>query len=1147
MGSLDALTTEVERVVSSPYAVSLKKLHDILLECDSATIRTWALSSRCVVYPLAKCAREALQLWPYTLQIIQKLALAPPFRDEFLKQDPSILDSLLREVTSSGNAKMSETCIALLSEPLPAFIPLPSSAQDFFIQTFEKSVQFTNEENVSNVYTLLDGSCRELLSLLPEEFLDHFEERSYRFLKEKGTTGKELESYRMQILYLGILATLLEPRSRRKSQHSDPSSQASRSSSASRSFRSGSMEEIVRVFKGSAAHSTVNWITTMVLRICATGTRDFDDSALRSLKIAIEVLMVIPSEIRQSYVEHKESSKFVGKLIEKAMKLTANPVVQVQGLAMVGLLHEQKPIPKHVTRAYSKAVIAAGPGMSNLRLLLVALGASWPYYSPYFEEDFIKDLLRQCITGALDLSTSGVELGKLRILIDLLNSVLLECAPVRKGILLALAADDFRPCLQKFLANPAPQSNATTKSDKSCLTFALEQGRLLSLGICSTILRAALFSQSDEIGMEAQIATQLMQKQIEFAAPLSACKHDMMTEKSGGKISLFQQACTPRTQPESHDWRGRLATDLQSQDRLRMELIERRVGEVCRDLETRCETVEEPLRVEKQRNQDLQAEIHRLHEQNLDLVTQASELEEREIDRELCMQGLENEKSQVEVELKTACERNDTLEERLQELQGSMEKAIQRAEETLDSVRQDFDRKEADLRALLITTETAAEEKDSEIQLLRSHAEMVEADLQDKTQTITDEKMVKTELEKKLELTLRQLEEERELKGKSEAEKSELNQSLQGLRSEGEALTEALREARATIDRLEAEHKTQIATMIEEMETLRQAGESELQKTRDEAKFTQGSLQAQMQTAKDEISKLVQKQEVDDQELQSRDEKIVKLQGEIRTFKETLSETKADLADAENELEQAQVMKERLMNAMGFGQESNARQSTRRSLVRASTVNVPTTPGRKSRRRTFKDTDFGSEADEYGDIPGSQLSDSPQSPGMAMDDGDERHCSGPTPKRAKPRRGQQNQQTVPQQPFKVPTLKPSVTAPAKVAENVGARRRSSRISSGRLPAEMDSMTQRKPLKDVSLAKGNLSPQRRPADGGRAGKSVVFEKVEGEEKKFGTEDITVGSFDASELLDATPFTPSGKVTTQREQMEEDVGDETTAEL
>ncbi|KAK7513367.1 uncharacterized protein IWZ02DRAFT_80161 [Phyllosticta citriasiana] len=1123
MGSLDALTAEVERVVSSPYAVSLKKLHDILLECDSATIRTWALSSRCVVYPLAKCAREALQLWPYTLQIIQKLALAPPFRDEFLKQDPSILDSLLREATSSGNAKMSETCIALLSEPLPAFIPLPSSAQDFFIQTFEKSVRFTNEENVSNVYTLLDGSCRELLSLLPEEFLDHFEERSYRFLKEKGTTGKELESYRMQILYLGILATLLEPRSRRKSQHSDPSSQASRSSSPSLSFRSGSMEEIVRVFKGSAAHSTVNWITTMVLRICASGTRDFDDSALRSLKIAIEVLMVIPSE------------------------LTANPVVQVQGLAMVGLLHEQKPIPKHVTRAYSKAVIAAGPGMSNLRLLLVALGASWPYYSPYFEEDFIKDLLRQCITGALDLSTSGVELGKLRILIDLLNSALLECAPVRKGILLAVAADDFRPCLQKFLANPAPQSNATTKSDKSCLTFALEQGRLLSLGICSTILRAALFSQSDEIGMEAQIATQLMQKQIEFAAPLSACKHDMMTERSGGKISLFQQACTPRTQPESHDWRGRLATDLQSQDRLRMELIERRLGEVCRDLETRCETVEEPLRVEKQRNQDLQAEIHRLHEQNLDLVTQASELEEREIDRELCMQGLEDEKSQVEVELKTACERNDTLEERLHELQGSMEKAIQRAEETLDSVRRDFDRKEADLRALLITTETAAEEKDSEIQLLRSHAETVEADLQDKTQTITDEKMAKAELEKKLELTLRQLDEERALKDKSEAEKSELNQSLQGLRSEGEALAEALRQARASIDRLEAEHKTKIATMIEEMEALRQAGESELQKTLDEAKITQGSLQAQMQTAKDEISKLVQKQEVDYQELQSRDEKIVELQEEIRTFKGTLLETKADLADAENELEQAQVMKERLMNAMGFGQEPNARQSTRRSLVRASTVNVPTTPGRKSRRRTFKDTDFGSEADEYGDIPGSQLSDSPQSPGMAMDDGDERHCSGPTPKRAKPRRGQQNQQTVPQQPFKVPTLKPSVTAPAKVAGNVGARRRSSRISSGRLPAEMDSMTQRKPLKDVSLAKGNLSPERRPADGGRAGKSVVFEKVEGEEKKFGTEDITVGSFDASELLDATPFTPSGKVTTQREKMEEDVGDETTAEL
>lgn len=257
-------------------------------------------------------------------------ALAPPFRDEFLTQDPTILDGFLREAKSSGSADISDTCIALLSDPLPASIPLPYSAQDFFMQVFERAVQCTNEQNVSNVYTLLNGSCHDLLRILPTEFLDHFEDRSYRFLREKGTTGKELESYRMQILYLGILATLLEPRSSRKSSHSDPSSQTSQSSSSGRSNHNGSMEEIVRVFKGSAAHSTVNWITTMVLRICATGARDFDDAALRSLKIAIEVLTVIPSDVRQSYVEHKESSKFVGKLIEKAMKLTANPVVQLQ-------------------------------------------------------------------------------------------------------------------------------------------------------------------------------------------------------------------------------------------------------------------------------------------------------------------------------------------------------------------------------------------------------------------------------------------------------------------------------------------------------------------------------------------------------------------------------------------------------------------------------------------------------------------------------------------------------------------------------------------------------------------------------------------------------------------------------------------------
>ncbi|KAK8185295.1 uncharacterized protein BKA78DRAFT_382722 [Phyllosticta capitalensis] len=1143
MGSLDVLTTEVNRIVSSPYAVSFKKLHDILLECDSVTIRTWALSSKCVVCPLAKCVREALQLWPDTLQVIQKLALAPPFRDEFLTQDPTILDGFLREAKSSGSADISDTCISLLSDPLPASIPLPYSAQDFFMQVFERAVQCTNEQNVSNVYTLLNGPCHDLLRLLPTEFLDHFEERSYRFLREKGTTGKELESYRMQILYLGILATLLEPRSSRKSSHSDPSSQTSQSSSPGRSNHNGSMEEIVRVFKGSAAHSTVNWITTMVLRICATGARDFDDAALRSLKIAIEVLTVIPSDVRQSYVEHKESSKFVGKLIEKAMKLTANPVVQLQGLAMVGLLHEKKPIPKHVTRAYSKAVLAASPAISNLRLLCVALDTSWSHYAPYFEEDFIRDLLRHCINGAMDSSTSGLEYGRLRLIVDLLNGVLMECAPVRRGILLAIAADDFRPHLQKFLAHPAQQSAKPSNTAHSCPNFKHEQSQRLSLTIASTILRAALLSQSDEIGVEAQIATQLLQKQLELATPIASCRHEQMTRPNTGTLSLFQQPCTPRTQPESYDWRDRLAAELQKQDRLRVELIERRVGEVCRDLETRCETVEEPLRAERRKNQELQAEIDRLQEQNQDLVTQASELEGREIDRELCMQGLENEKSQVEAELKTVCERNDTLEERLEDLQGSLEKAIREADETLDAARREFDRKEADLRALLITTETAAEEKETEMQRLCTHTEELEQNLLEKTQAFAEEKTANVELAQQVEVALSQLEEERKAKAESETKISELQGEIEAFKSDGEVLAQALRESRATVESLQEEHQSKVAGLVEEMEALRRTSQGELQKTRDEAHITQGSLEAKLQAAQEEISGLVRGQEVGRQELQSRDESIAQLREEIRMFKETLSETKADLSAAEEELEQAQAMKERLMNAMGFGQETKSRQSTRRSLARASTVNVPSTPGRNSRRRTFQDTDFGSEDDEYGDMAASQHSDFPLSPGMATDESDNRYRSGPTPKRSKPRRGQQAQQAVPQQPFKVPTLKPSITAPTTTAESLGARRRSSKISRGRPSMATDSMVQRRALEDVTLLKGNQSPQRKLADAGRGGKSVEFEESD-DMGKARTEDMNIGSFDASELLDATPFTPSGKLATERH---EEFGDETTTEL
>lgn len=436
----------------------------------------------------------------------------------------------------------------------------------------------------------------------------------------------------------------------------------------------------------------------------------------------------------------------------------------------------------------------------------------------------------------MDSSTSGLEYGRLRLIVDLLNGVLMECAPVRRGILLAIAADDFRPHLQKFLAHPAQQSAKLSNTAHSCPNFKLEQSQRLSLTIASTILRAALLSQSDEIGVEAQIATQLLQKQLEFATPIASCRHEQMTRPNTGTLSLFQQPCTPRTQPESYDWRDRLAAELQKQDRLRVELIERRVGEVCRDLETRCETVEEPLRAERRKNQELQAEIDRLQEQNQDLVTQASELEGREIDRELCMQGLENEKSQVEAELKTVCERNDTLEERLEDLQGSLEKAIREADETLDAARREFDRKEADLRALLITTETAAEEKETEMQRLCTHTEELEQNLLEKTQAFAEEKTANVELAQQVEVALSQLEEERKAKAESETKISELQGEIEALKSDGEVLAQALRESRATVESLQEEHQSKVAGLVEEMEALRRTSQGELQKTRDEVR-----------------------------------------------------------------------------------------------------------------------------------------------------------------------------------------------------------------------------------------------------------------------------------------------------------------------
>ena len=73
----------------------------------------------------------------------------------------------------------------LLSRPLPKAIPLPATAQTFFLNVFEHATQQPNYDTLRSVYRMLNGACRRLYSLLPGDLRQRFDAELCNILRSK--------------------------------------------------------------------------------------------------------------------------------------------------------------------------------------------------------------------------------------------------------------------------------------------------------------------------------------------------------------------------------------------------------------------------------------------------------------------------------------------------------------------------------------------------------------------------------------------------------------------------------------------------------------------------------------------------------------------------------------------------------------------------------------------------------------------------------------------------------------------------------------------------------------------------------------------------------------------------------------------------
>jgi hypothetical protein len=530
--------------------------------------------------------------------------------------------------------------------------------------------------------------------------------------------------------------------------------------------------------------------------------------------------------------------------------------------------------------------------------------------------------------------------------------------------------------------------------------------------------------------------------------------------------------------------------ELSRQNSYQQDTVIRSVAQICQDLESRCNSVEEPLRREQAKVKDLTAEVTQLRQQVRLLETEA-------IDRQLYADGFEAELSNVE------SERNELLT-RLAELKADLAQANRQTDETLRNAHEQFNAKELELRSTILTHEEELHARSERIEDLGTRVE----DFERRLQREHDEKVELAALHASLQTRFDALEQKLESKRQNIVQQAE--EIVQLRASEGnlhDRLAETKKELEVTIDQrdeVQANHEALIRSSEQALRDLETRYTNDMGAAARKTRETQDHLQAKLQEAIAGQQHVKATYEDARRDLQLAQTMINSLENKINQATDACVEKDA-------ELDELKSWRSRVLQSMGLPTEDIPKPSCPRQSTQSGSQQS------MRHRRPHK-----SLTQPPVDIPPVQASAGiPGINGTAMDNVanasfSENDCSerdGSTPKRPRPRPS-----------FKVPDMHTP----------------HSRLS-GRIHKTASKQTKRPAL-------GALSPNRRHTTVGlMISENEEYEDTSGAAKRRGSLQFhEQESFDMDGLLSGTPFTPGkfGCSTQRVPEEDEGTGDQTT---
>jgi hypothetical protein len=679
------------------------------------------------------------------------------------------------------------------------------------------------------------------------------------------------------------------------------------------------------------------------------------------------------------------------------------------------------------------------------------------------------------------------QLANFTILVEELAVVIPNCTALGSKVLLALSSNGLQENIQGFLRIPEGGSQGGDPS-----TTLLH--RNLVTATIAMLLNSALTAQSAEPALPRSLAIALVNKQHKFTKAITR-NFPMADPNIQPSISFFEQECTPSTGRPLEDWRNRMRSELESQSFYLRDSVIRSVGKICQELEIRCETVEEPLRIEKSKSEALTAQVSQLHSLVMTLESEA-------VDRRLYIDGLEAEIGSAENE-------KNNIAAKFEDLRTRFSNANKEADETLRTAQKEINVRELQYRSTILIHEESFETLTNEKEQLVDEVQRKESEnmslrqvhegqidglikeqnrLSDEVQSAERMRMALGECYEKLKSDFSNLERGLEVElctvSRQTNEISILTGQITGLESRLHITEAELEAVEGKFNELQSRHQEVVRSSEEALQDLEARYENDIEVATSKANEERKHLGDELQDA------------IHDS-MQARNA-YEDAQREVSSLELNIQQLNDACAEKDEELEELRTLRSKVLASMGLAAELLP---IRNGLQSNSVANEPRIPKQHRRRKSTIQTPKA--AINMQDITNTDMESVANAPSTSSNSSQD----GSTPKRAKHRPS-----------FKVPTM--------HVPNSQAAGYQSRSLTKKLTPSKRSALKQLSPNRrhtTVGFAIPEKDDEDEDEDEDEGRDMQVHRKRRG--SLGGVDDTMQASFDMDGFLTAsTPFTP-----------------------